>query len=159
MEAHEMLRTVYDDVSPKQVAQEMGISLSLAYKWAEPPEPGRGSGSTNPLERMASLISAAKDDRLIKWLCRKAGGFFVRNPAASRDDYAELVPATNEILQQFADLLAAITESAGDHCITKEETKEIRRHWDELKTFTEGFVRACEEGDFDKVRKAQVPGW
>jgi hypothetical protein len=157
MEAHEMLRAVYDDVSPKQVATGMGISLSLAYKWAEPPEPGRGSGTTNPLERMAGLIAAAKDDRLIKWLCRRAGGFFVKNPAAARGDYEELVPATNEILQQFADLLAAITESAGDHRITAKETKEIRRHWDELKSFTEGFVRACEDGDFDKARQPLRP--
>ncbi len=38
MESHELLREVFQKVSPKQAAAEMGLSLSMIYKWAEPPD-------------------------------------------------------------------------------------------------------------------------
>ena len=60
----------------------------------------------------------------------------------------ELMPATQEIVQQFADLLTAISKAASDDRITLEEAEHIRKVWDELKRFTEGFVRLCEKGDF-----------
>ena len=80
MDSHEVMKEVLKKTSAKQIAAEMGLSLSLINKWAEPPEPGLGS--INPLGRMSVIIAAAKEDRPVKWLCRKAGGFFVKNPAA-----------------------------------------------------------------------------
>ena len=38
MQSHELLREVFQRCSPKQVAAELGLSLSMIYKWAEPPE-------------------------------------------------------------------------------------------------------------------------
>jgi transposase len=37
MKSHELLREVLKTTSAKQVAADMGLSLSLIYKWAETP--------------------------------------------------------------------------------------------------------------------------
>ena len=153
VESHEVLQQAFDRVPPKAVADALGVSLSLVYKWAQPPEEGKGSGLLNPLDRAAELIKLTKDPDLIRWLCQRAGGYFVKNPGKPGES-KDLAPAMNEIIQQFADMLGAISDAAADHRISKKETQLIRKHWDELKTVTEGFVRACEEGDFDKLPRS-----
>ena len=52
MQSHELLREVFQQCSPKQVSSELGLSLSMIYKWAEPADTTAGSGSTNPLEKL-----------------------------------------------------------------------------------------------------------
>ena len=75
MPSHEILREAFEKVSPKEVSQSMGVSLSLVYKWAQPPA-GQGSGGIpNPLDRAAELIALLRNPALIKWLCRSAGGY------------------------------------------------------------------------------------
>ena len=63
-----------------------------------------------------------------------------------------LIPATNQIVQEFADLLAVIAAAAADNQITSAESKQIRARWEELKTVTEGFVACCEEGNFGPLK-------
>ena len=63
-----------------------------------------------------------------------------------------LIPATNNVVQEFADLLAVIATSAADNSINAAESKTIRQRWEALKSETESFVAACEEGHFDRVR-------
>src|SRR5262249_19762185 len=36
MQSHEILRDVLQQCSPKQVAAQLGLSVSMIYKWAEP---------------------------------------------------------------------------------------------------------------------------
>lgn len=152
MESHEILRDAFEKTSPKEIASELGISLSLVYKWSQPPEEeGQGSGSKNPLDRTTELIRLTRDIRIIQWLCQQSGGFYVRNPKIADERLRELGPATNTIIQQFADLLESITTAASDRTVTAEEASRIRKHWDDLKTTTEGFVRACEQGNFDQL--------
>ena len=38
-----------------------------------------------------------------------------------------------------------------DNNIEKKESEKIRKVWNALKSFTEGFVKCCEEGDFSKI--------
>jgi hypothetical protein len=151
MQSHEVLRKALENANPKEVASEMGISLSLVYKWSQPADEN-GSGTTNPLDRMEQIYRVTKSDDLVQWLCRIAGGFFVKNPKPDKvtDD---LVPATHLIVQRFAELLTAISTAAVDERVSPEEAKKIRNEWDDLKRFTEGFVRCCENGDFEGVTK------
>jgi len=152
VESHEILRDAFEKTSPKEIASELGISLSLVYKWSQPPEEdGQGSGSKNPLDRTTELIRLTRDIRIIQWLCHQSGGFFVNNPKNSDHQHREVGPATNAIIQQFADLLESITSAAGDRSIKGDEAQRIRKTWDDLKTTTEGFVRACEQGNFDQM--------
>ncbi|MSU60887.1 MAG: hypothetical protein EXS31_00580 [Pedosphaera sp.] len=151
MQSHELLREVFHESSPKQIAAELGLSLSMIYKWAEPPEEN-GSGSTNPLDRIDALIRLTGDTRLAQWVSERAGGFFIKNPKAHWPHPHLVIPATNQIVQEFADLLAVIATAAFDNSISKEESKTIRARWEDLKSVTEGFVKHCEDGNFVAVK-------
>jgi len=172
MESHEVLRKAFEehDASPKEIAAALGVSLSLVYKWAQPSgaqpsgsQPSgspsertngeRGSGSRNPLDRVEALVALTGDPDILEWLCQRAGGYFVRNPRSSCDDGYEVVPATHHIVQRFAGLLDVVSRAAQDNSITADESEEIRRVWDRLKAYCEGFVRCCEEGDFEQIQK------
>lgn len=152
MQSHELLREVFQKSSAKQVAAELGLSLSMIYKWAEPDD-GAGSGTINPLDRIESLLRCTNDHRLVQWICQRAGGFFILNPKTHRPHPSYLVPATNEIVQEFADLLAVIATAAADNQITPKEAAAIRERWEELKTVTECFVACCEEGNFSALKE------
>lgn len=145
MDAHDLMREVLKRTSAKQIAADMGLSLSLIYKWAEPPE--GESGASGPLDRVGQLVRITNDARIAQWVCEQAGGFYIRNPH-NFPPGGPLIPVTNDIVQEFADMLATIAMSAADDAITKEEAKKIRARWEELKSVTEGFVRAAESGTF-----------
>jgi len=151
MESHDVLRLALEKGSPKEIAAAMGVSLSLVYKWAQPDE-NEGSGVANPLDRIAQLFELTRDEHLIQWLSQRAGGYFVRNPPSTCQNGFEVMPATQEIVQQFADLLGSISHAASDNAISEDEASKIRHVWDELKRFTEGFVKCCEEGDFANLK-------
>jgi hypothetical protein len=158
MQSHEVLREVFEGCSPKQIAADLDLSLSLVYKWAEPPAP-EGPPTGNPLERVAALYRCSRDERILQWLCQQAGGFFIHNPKThlAHPDY--LIPATNQIVQEFADLLAVIATAAADNQITAKEAKTIRARWEELKAVTETFVACCEHGNFTPLKETPpLPG-
>lgn len=151
MQSHELLKEVLRKTSAKQISAEMGLSLSLIYKWAEPPEGGTGSGANNPLDRIDQLLHITKDARIAQWVCERAGGFFINNPKNKVQPY-QLIPSTNKIVQEFADMLGVIATAAADSQITAEEAQAIRGRWEDLKSVTEGFVRSCEEGNFRAIK-------
>jgi len=159
MQSHEILREVLQDTSAKQVAADLGLSLSMIYKWAEPDD-GTGSGSVNPLDRIEQLLRSTEDRRLVQWICERAGGFYIQNPKTHNPHPDFLIPATNEIVQEFADLLAVIASAAADNEISQPEARKIRARWEELKCVTEGFVACCERGNFSplKEKSPQVGG-
>jgi len=152
MHSHEVLKEVLKQTSAKQIAADMGLSLSLIYKWAEPPSGDEGSGANNPLDRIEQLLKSTHDRRIAQWVCERAGGFYIANPK-SAPRASSIIPVANEIVQEFADMLAAIATAAADSKITKDEARQIRQRWEELKSVTEGFVRASEQGSFDGLPK------
>jgi hypothetical protein len=154
MESHEILREVFQKTSPKHAASELGLSLSMVYKWAEPP--GQKSGAVNPLDRVAKLVRCSGDHRIVQWICQQAGGFYIKNPKTGRPHPAFLVPAMNNVVQDFADLLAVMAEGAHDNRITAGEAKSIRARWEELKSVAEEFVQSCEEGDFTNLKQTSM---
>lgn len=154
MDAHEVMREVLKRTSAKQISADMGLSLSLIYKWAEPPEDDSGSGASSPLERVGQLVRITHDTRIAQWVCEQAGGFYIRNPH-NFPPGGPLIPVTNDIVQEFADMLATIATAAADDTVTKDEAKKIRARWEELKSVTEGFVRAAEGGTFGGTKEAE----
>ena len=166
MHSYELLREVFENKAPKQVAADLNLSLSMVYKWAEPPNHAAslrseatarraGSGTGNPLDRIEALLQSTGDQRLVQWICQRAGGFFILNPKNTPHPHF-LIPATNQIVQEFADLLAVIATATADDKITTAESRQIRARWEELKTVTEGFVTCCEEGNFGPLRAAHA---
>lgn len=154
MKSHEVLKKAFDQSSPKAIAADLGISLSLVYKWAQD-QSDTGSGSRNPLDRVLEIHNHTQDHTILEWLCEQTDGYFVRNPVSHCEQGYEVLPATNEIVGQFSGLLARISQAALDNSITSDEAEEIRFSWDKLKSFAEGFVRCCEEGDFELMQKDQ----
>ena len=152
MQSHELLKEVLKKTSAKQISAEMGLSLSLIYKWAEPPQDETGSGANNPLDRLEQLLRITNDPRIAQWVCEQAGGFFIPNPK-TKPQSMQLIPFTNNIVQEFADMLGAIAVAAADNTISKDEAKAIRRRWEDLKSVTEGFVASSEEGKFDVIKQ------
>ncbi len=150
MESYEIFKEAFKNSSPKAIAAELGVSLSLVYKWAQE-QSENGSGSRNPLDRLLEIIRMTEEERIVTWLCEKCDGYFVKNPPSQSDQNFEVLPATNEIVAQFAALLTRISQAALDSSITEDEAAEIREQWDRLKCYGEGFVRCCEEGDFKKM--------
>lgn len=152
MESYELLREVLKTTSAKQVSADLGLSLSLIYKWAEKPEADAAGSGGNPLDRVDQLIQCSGDPRIIHWLCQRSGGFFIKNPRLHQSHPEFLIPATNEIVQDFADLLAVIASAAGDNRIDGAEAGKIRKRWEELKSVTETFVACCENGNFSGIK-------
>ncbi|MDE0571295.1 MAG: hypothetical protein OSB44_11475 [Verrucomicrobiales bacterium] len=150
MKSHEVIKESCQKRGIKKVASDVGVSTSLLYKWSQPPE-APGSGSKNPLDRMINLMKAANDPQMIDWICEQAGGYFVRNPDSTEESDYDVMPATNEIVSQFSALLSEISKAAQDNAIANNESVRIRKVWNALKSFTEGFVKCCEEGDFNKM--------
>lgn len=157
MESHEVLKGALERSprSPKEIASALGVSLSLVYKWTQPSAES-GSGARNPLERIEEWIAQTEDLAVLEWLCGRSGGYFVRNPESSCIKGYEVVPATHAIVQQFAGLLDVVSRAALDNTITPDESAEIRIVWDKLKSYCEGFVRCCEEGDFEQIQRELV---
>jgi hypothetical protein len=155
MHSHEVMREVLKKTSAKQIAADMSLSLSLIYKWAEPPEDETGSGASSPLDRVGQLIRITGDARIAQWVCEQANGFYIRNPHT--EPSTDTLRATNDIVQEFADMLATIATASADHAITKDEAKTIRRRWEELKSVTEGFVKAAESGNYGPAKPSTLP--
>lgn len=151
MQSYELLREVLKTTSAKQISADLNLSMSLIYKWAEKPEAENGGSGANPLDRVDQLIQTTGDQRIIHWICQRAGGFFIKNPKTHQAHPEFLIPATNEIVQEFADLLAVIASAAGDNKIDSAEAKVIRKRWEELKSGTETFVACCEQGSFSGI--------
>ena len=148
MKSHEVLKIAFKETAPKVVASELGVSLSLVYKWAQD-QSEMGSGSRNPIDRLVNIFELTGNQAIIEHLAEQCGGYFVRNPESHCKKGFQYLPATNEIVSQFSHLLTQISAAALDNSITSDESDEIRRVWDQPKGYTEGFVRCCEEGDFE----------
>lgn len=151
MQSHELLREIFDKKAPKEISADLELSTSMLYKWSQPREAEQG-GIENPLDRVEALFKSTGDHRLVQWICQRAGVFFILNPKNTPHPHF-LIPATNQIVQDFADLLQVIAAAAADNQITSSESKQIRARWEELKSVTEGFVACCEEGNFNQMKK------
>jgi len=149
MKSHELLHEVFETGNAKQIAEDLGVSISLVYKWGEPPE--QGSGTANPLDRIDGLLRSTNDPRIVQWICHQAGGFFVRNPTMAKPGAYAVIPATNRIVQEFADMLGVIASAALDNSISPAEAEKIRSGWEDLKAVTERFVTSCEQGNFEDI--------
>ncbi len=147
MQSHELLKEILKRTSAKQLAADMNLSLSLIYKWSEPPAEGAGSGASNPLDRVEQLLRTTRDERIAQWVCERAGGFFIKNNEAAKAT-AELGPATSGIVHEFADMLGVIAAASADQTVTDEEARALRARWEHLKSVTEGYVRAAETGEY-----------
>ena len=124
MKSHEVLKEAFDQSSPKAIASELGVSLSLVYKWAQE-QSDTGSGSRNPLDRIVEIHDNTQHQPIIEWLSEQCGGYFVKNPEICTQEEYKVLPATHEIVGQFSHLLERISQAALDNSITPDEAAEL----------------------------------
>ncbi len=150
MKSCEILKTAADTIGVKALAAKLNLSPALVYKWCQESnkEDPDSSGARNPLDRLAEIVQATGDERVVNWLCHEAGGFYVHNPRAhDGDNETELLRRTQALVKEFSELLSTVTRSIEDDGqIEDKEADLIRRKWETLKTTAESFVVACETG-------------
>jgi hypothetical protein len=153
MKSHEVLRRAVGAVGAKQVAHDLGVSVSLVHKWCEEPpaETRDGSGARNPLDRIVTLVESTSDRDPIEWLCAEVGGCFVESRADANEEVSSnYLQQTHVLLSEFANLLMEVSKSiADDGRIDSGEASKIRDRLTKLQSQSEAFVRACEQGVFD----------
>jgi hypothetical protein len=103
---------------------------------------------------VGQLLRITQDIRIAQWVCEQVDGFYIRNPH-TLPPTESVIPATNDIVQEFADMLATIAHASADNTISKDEAKTIRRRWEELKSVTEGFVKAAESGGYGPTNEPE----
>src|SRR5215471_16850066 len=119
MKSYEVIRQAVDEPGVKAVAAALKVSPALVYKWCEPPaatdDPDQ-SGAKNPLDRVREMYLLTKDIRLVRFLCKEAGGFFVANPVPDLRHSIEqnIFNETRSMVREFSELLDAVTESVED---------------------------------------------
>lgn len=151
MESFEILKKTINNLGVKSIASDMNLSTSLIYKWCQPKDNPDAGGADNPLDRVAKIYELTGDTTPIKWLCQKANGMFVENPPEKHQCDPAPLKATQEILSEFSELLVVVSKSIeDDQAIDTDEAKKIREVWENLKSVTESFVNACEEGSYEK---------
>ena len=150
MRSDEVLREAAEKIGVKALAAELRLSPALVYKWCQESsdtDPD-SSGARNPLDRLAEIVRVTGDTRVVGWLCHEVNGFLVRNPKPPKDSVnEELLHTTQRMVQEFGELLGTVSESIRDDgYISADEADRIRAAWEQLKSVTEGFAVACEQG-------------
>ena len=130
----------------KQVATAMKIAPTALYN-----QMNRNLENPDFIQRFLDFCVASESDEPVRWASSNLNGFFVKNPevALNKTD----VPAhkyVSECLKEFGHLINKVGEAIKDGSISKGESHNIRKEWDDLKSLIETFVSACENG---KVKK------
>ena len=128
----------------REIAKTLDISPAMLYKWREPSQ--KGSGHINPLDRVATLISATGDERIVDWLAHKCGGHFIRDEVHTISP--ELFRASNGLIKDFSLLITELVNTCEDQQVSPSESVVLREKWNLLRKRAEGFVRACEKGTY-----------
>lgn len=154
MKSYEVIRQAVDEQGVKAVAAALKVSPALIYKWCEPPaekEDPDQSGAKNPLDRVREMYVLTRDIRLIRWLCKAAGGFFVTDPQPLPTESLDksIFNETRGMVREFSELLETVTGAVeDDRQIDRDESEQIREKWEDLKACVERFVRGCEGGHY-----------
>lgn len=155
-DTHRILKQAVDRAGPKRVSRALDVSLSLVYKWTQPPRTKKNpsaSGARNPLDKLVTIFHLSEDIELIQFLCRIARGYYTSNPQLEGKVGSSFVTATVSALNDFADLMHMAEKSlTDDGQIDEDEAKKLRKHWDRLKGRLEHFIVGCEEGAYDLNR-------
>ncbi len=148
MKSYELVGLIKKQVGCKQLAADMHVSPNLVNKWTRPRADGR-STELNPLDRADALQQIARGPRVAMWICQRAGGIYVANPAAGElPRNVTLLRAQGRVQAELARWLELMAEASAAGRLPPARVRALREQWDRLKSIGEGFVRAGEQGRF-----------
>ena len=139
MEAHELLREIYQTHSIKELAAQEGLSPSALYKWAETGDQHR----LNPLEHLVRLFHQTQDRRLLDWIAERVGGKFTLPPAPGKTPEQKPTPPACPTRRQLAGLQAAVAAELASPWRPPKAAAQWRRTWQELLADTERRMTQC----------------
>ena len=152
MKSSDVIRDVLKRTNVKQVAHGMGLKPPTVYRWVQPAD-GDGGGAPNPLDRIDRLLDCTNNDEaILQWICCHAGGFFVKNVEVKSMTSEKLIQKASKTMRVFSELLATTNRVIEDGKVTKEESEQLRKEWERVKTIMESFVDCCEQGEFNQTR-------
>ena len=140
MESHDVVKNLLKKIPAKHVAQELGVSLSLVYKWAEAPIVG--SGASNPLDRIEVITRLAQDMAPLAWLCERFNGSFVGHPTAEATT-TDFLRGISRIMLELGQLLAEFSDLRDN--ITPARARDMRQRWEQVKSVMEKYIAAAEQ--------------
>ncbi|MDR1011540.1 MAG: hypothetical protein LBM04_10550 [Opitutaceae bacterium] len=143
MDSHDIVKQILKDIPAKQIASDLGVSLSLVYKWAEPPLVG--SGTSNPLDRIEGLTRISGSVILIEWLCERMNGRFVPGKPPEIPEL-HVHRSRPELVRELGRLLGELAEIATETATPAHKVKSLRKQWEHVKKVTEMFILAAERG-------------
>ncbi len=139
MEAHELLREIYQTHSVKELAASEGLSPATLYKWAETGEQHR----LNPLEHTVRLFHHTRDRRLLDWIAERVGGQFTL-PAPKQKTSAPKPAATAcPTRRQLEGLSVAVSAELSSPWLPPKSAAQWRRQWQELLAETDRRLTRC----------------
>jgi len=99
------------------------------------------------------VVESTGNKTPVEWLAQAVDGYLVENPKVDQESLP-VVSATRNLLNEFSDMLSAVSESLeNDGKIDDKEAAAIRKEWEDLKRRSERFVVACERGVYNKDDK------
>jgi hypothetical protein len=154
MDSHDIVKQILKEIPAKQIAAELGVSLSLVYKWAEPPLVG--SGTSNPLDRTELLTRISGGNAPLEWLCERMNGTFMPGTPPTIPDL-HVYRSRPELMRELGCLLTALAEIATEGDISQPKVSLLRKRWEHVKKVTEIFIQAAERGRLKTVPKNKPP--
>jgi len=112
----------------KKVAGELNVSPELIYSWQK-------SYKSNPIERVIKIFEETQDQRMIEYICNRAGGFFVEN-TENLDTEATI----NKIHLEISDVTRALATAWADKKLTLNELVKIQCEFNDLQSALTGFL-------------------
>lgn len=147
MESHTVIKDLLKEIPAKQLAGELGVSLSLVYKWAE--SQLSGAGASNPLDRVELLARLSNNDAPLHWLCARRGGMFVKkNQNADDTPPPDLRPDASRITREISRLLVLLGESLAADALPSASATQLNTLWTKLRPLIDAFVLAALQGDY-----------
>ena len=107
-------------ISPKQLAEDFGISLNAFNKRINPEYEDRKF----PVEDLAQLCAKTGDFSPLHFICSEAGGVFIRLPKMESRGMAVHLQCMDAV-KNFGSLMEDCSEALADGMISKKEADEI----------------------------------
>ena len=94
-----------------ELSELLAVSVNYLYKMASPP--GTSSYSDIGLRRLIAIMKAQKDDDIIRYLCSRFGGLFIKVPRVARDkrDWNCIINKYQSLVNRVVELLLTYSEA------------------------------------------------